>query len=226
MLGALLVHLNRERAKSYLIHIIGASAGVLLGASFIHLLPEAMELNSYAMTFALVAFLLFYLMEQMIVIHPCDEPHCDTHKQKIGKVSFLAFAVHSLLDGMAVTVGFSINPVLGFISAIAVILHELPEGIATITLLHYADYPHKKALWLTSIVAIATPVGAIITYWLLPWITIQIQGALLGLVAGSFIYVAATDLIPETHRTGNRKTFLFMLLGLGFLVLVTKFLGH
>ena len=226
MVGAMLVHYNRARAKKYLIHIIGGSAGVLLGATFIHLLPEAIELNPYALTFALVAFLLFYLMEQMIVIHPCDEPNCDTHKLKIGRVSFLAFAAHSLLDGMAVTVGFSINPTLGFVAALAVILHELPEGIATMTLLHYAEYPQRKALWLTGVVAIATPVGALITYWFLPWVTTQIQGILLGLVAGSFLYVAAADLIPETHRAGNKKTFLFMLLGLGFLILVTKFLGH
>jgi zinc and cadmium transporter len=226
MFGAFLVHYNRKRVKGYLIHIIGASAGVLLGASFIHLLPEAMELNTYALSYTLVAFLLFYLLEQLVIIHPCAEPNCDTHKLKLGRISFVAFAVHSLLDGMAITVGFSVDPTLGVIAAVAVILHELPEGIATLTLLHYAEYPHRRSLLLTSVVAIATPIGAILTYFIIPWITFEIQGALLGLIAGSFLYVAAADLIPETHRAGNRKTFLFMLMGLGFLILVTSFLGH
>ena len=223
MAGAYLVLLNQKRAKAYVLYIIAASAGGLLGATFLHLLPEALELNRYALSFTLLSFLCFYLIEQLVVVHPCDEPHCDTHKLKVGRMSLLAFAVHSLLDGMAVAVGFSINPFLGLVSAVAVILHELPEGISTVTLLIYADYPPKKALRMSAIVAFATPVGAVLTYFLLPYVTGPIQGGLLGLVAGSFLYVAAADIIPETHRAGNRKTFVFMLLGLAFLILVTKF---
>lgn len=226
MAGAFLVHFNRKRAKTYLIQIIALSAGFLLGACFMHILPEAISLNPNTLTYVLAAFLAFYLMEQLIVVHPCEETECDTHKLKIGKISFLAFAIHSFLDGVAVTIGFSVNPFIGFVSAMAVILHELPEGIATVTLLHYAEYSDKKSLWLTSIVAIATPIGAIITYWMLPWVTAQIQGALLGLVAGSFLYISAADLIPETHRSGNKKSFLFVLLGLAFLILITQLIGH
>ena len=122
-------------------------------------------------------------------------------------------------------VGFEAGPTLGIITALAVLLHELPEGITVTGILLYGAMKRTKVFFYSLIVALATPLGAILSYLFLRGISPNIVGALLALAAGSFIYIAAADLIPETHKARNKFHPPILLAGALALALIGHFLA-
>jgi ZIP family zinc transporter/zinc and cadmium transporter len=194
--------------------LVSFSAGVLLGVGFLHVLPEAMELNSHTPIYLLVAFVLFYFLEHHLLIHAgheeqhhtnldidtchddcCDRPH------PLGMVAFVGMALHSVIDGLIIGTGFEVSHDLGLLAALGVIAHEVPEGIAMLSILLHYGWNRRSAIMLTSFVALATPGAALITFALVHDISEETLGMLLAMAAGSFVYIAASDLIPESHRS-------------------------
>jgi zinc and cadmium transporter len=199
-------------AQKNLIYLISFSAGVLLSFSFIHLFPEAAELTPNAFLIILLSFLGFYILEHSLSIHVCKEKdECEPH-QTFTLVSWVGLLVHSLIDGIVIGVGFEVSFALGILSTLAVLLHELPEGISSMAVMLYGGYPVSKAVTYSSLVALATPVGAILSFLLLGRVEESFIGILLSVAAGSFLYVAASDLIPEIHKK-SKILNIFLTLG-------------
>lgn len=199
VVGIYLVLWKEEFATNNSISLISFAAGVLLSTSIAHLIPESLEISKNPLPFVLASFLAFYLLEQSIILHSCQEgAECEIHP--IGTISLVGIGFHSLLDGIVIGAGFEISTKLGVLAAISVLLHELPEGISTISILLHMNYEKSKAIIYSWLVALATPVGAILTYFFLKNISEHILGIFLAIAAGSFLYVAASDLIPEIHR--------------------------
>jgi zinc transporter ZupT len=196
----------------------------MLSTAFMHLLPEAAEAADGAVfPWALAGFAAFYVIENFVMFHPCVDEHCELHR--LGIISFIGLFVHSLLDGVAIAVGFAVGHGVGFFTAVSVILHELPEGISISGILTHAGMPRKKIWALSSLVALATPAGAIIFQWAAPEFGEYALAVLLSLTAGSFVYVAATDLIPAAHKKNNRLITLAFFAG-AFLVAVGGMMLH
>jgi zinc transporter ZupT len=99
--------------------------------------------------------------------------------------------------------GFADSAVTGLIATVGVILHEFPEGLSMMAILLHAGLTRAKALAYSVVVALATSVGAMVSYVALQGIRADILGGLLGIAAGSFLYIAASDLIPETRRQSS-----------------------
>lgn len=218
ILGLLLVLWKNQWTKRNSIYLISLAAGVLLTTAFFHLLPEAIELTKESKSvlsspffFTLVGFVLLYILEQVIVIHTCAEEKCDTHS--FGIVAAVGIGLHSLLDGIVIGVGFEVSFEVGFIASLAVLLHELPEGIFTLGILLNAKMPLKRAVAYTVIVALATPIGALLTYAFIGKISELILGNALALAAGTFLYISASDLIPQTHKDSRVGNFPLVILG-------------
>lgn len=224
--GVLFVLAKQEWAKKNSIYIISLAAGTLLSVAFLHLLPEAVELSSQSFLVALLAILFFYILEHTFVIHSCVEEGYEeeTHTHIISKISVFGMGVHSLFDGLAIGVGFEINYQLGIIATIAILVHKFPEGVSILGILLHGGFEKSKAIFYASLIALATPASAILTYFFLKSVPTNILGLLLAFSAGSFIYIAASDLIPQTHRKFHFANILFLSLGIGLIVLV-KFLG-
>lgn len=126
----------------------------------------------------------------------------------MGLVAFVGMAMHSAIDGMIIGTGFEVGHELGLLAALGVIAHEVPEGIAMIAILLHYGWQRRSAVLLTGFVALATPGAAILTYALVRDISPGLLGALLASAGGSFIYIAASDLVPESHRSrGLAATF-------------------
>lgn len=198
--------------------LVSYSAGVLLSVGILHLLPESQELAPYAEFAVLLAFIAFYFLEHHLFFHAShEELHHDAlevhggHHEScldphpLGSVAFVGMAMHSLIDGMIIGTGFEVDPHLGAIASIGVICHEVPEGIAMLSILLHYGYQRSKAIAFTAIVAFATPFGAMVTYALIREISTGFLGLLLAFATGSFIYIAASDLIPESHRARGWK---------------------
>jgi zinc and cadmium transporter len=197
--------------------LISFSAGVLLAVGFLHILPEALELTGSAM-FCLVAFVSFYFLEHHLVIHAEHEQlqhsnvavpnsHTDlcANPNPLGIVAFLGMSLHSLIDGLIIGTGFEVGHETGLLSAIAIMAHKIPAGISIFSILLHYGFTRKRAQLFTCTVALGTPLGAILAAALFRNLPKQGLGILLALAAGSFVYIAASDLIPESHRAKGLK---------------------
>ena len=189
------------------IYLISFAAGALIALALLDILPEAFELNPYGLHWALVSFLGFYALERSVVVHAgheeidqCDPESEAHHRHSFGVMSFLGIGFHSVLDGVVIGAGFAESSSTGVVTAIGVILHEFPEGLSILSILLHAGFGRARAVGYSVAVALATPVGAIGGYLFLRGIGAGVLGALLGVAAGSFLYIGASDLLPETHR--------------------------
>lgn len=223
ILGTFVLLRKEEWSKKNAHYLISFAAGSMLAVSFAHLIPEATELYKSASLWVLGGILLFYIIQHIINIHPCHDEHCTAHGLRV--ISIIGLTFHSVLDGVAIAVGFEVNLGIGIFTTLAVILHEFPEGITVTSILLYANIKRQKVIIYSILVAIATPIGAIVSYFVIKHISGELLGILLALAAGSFIYIAVADLIPETHKSRDIKNLFVFLGGIFALLLIGMFLG-
>jgi ZIP family zinc transporter/zinc and cadmium transporter len=208
--GIYLVLRGEHWVHRHTVHLIAFAAGALVALSLLEVLPEASELNAYGMHWALLSFLGFYALEKTVVVHAgheeleaCD-PDSEMHRRhSFGVISFLGIGFHSLLDGIVIGAGFAESQAVGILTTLGVTLHEFPEGLSILSILFHAGFERTHAVAYSAAVALATPVGAIGAFLFLQNIGPDVLGALLGIAAGSFLYIAASDLLPETHRQSS-----------------------
>lgn len=184
--------------------LISFAIGGLIGAAFFDILPEAFEItNQPAVIFSFVAagIVLFFILEQIISwYHHHNRQH--NNESVLPPSSWLilaADALHNFLDGVVITIGFLVSPALGIASSFAVILHEIPQEIGDFSILLAKGLTVKKALYYNFLVSLTTIFGALMTYIFSDFLE-QILPYALGIVAGNFIYIALSDLVPEIHE--------------------------
>lgn len=224
-LGIFLIVKKEKWAQKNLIYLISFSAGVLLSLSFIHLLPEAIEQNKNALLVTLVSFLLFYFLEHALSLHTCEEKEeCEVH-QTFTLVTWVGLMVHSLIDGIIIGVGFEVSVTLGVLSTTAVLLHRLPDGISAMAVMLYGGKTIKQATLYSSAIALITPLGAIFSFLIFKGAGASLVGILLAIAAGSFLYVAASELIPEIHKKSRIFNIVLTLIGALIVFLAGKLIG-
>lgn len=224
VVGAYAVRFFNKWTKRNTTPIIALAAGIILATAILELIPEAADLTSSWTLWTLAGFALFFILEQFMVMHacsnsasPCDHAHSHT--------AVLGIGLHSLVDGMLIGLGFEVSSTIGIIATVAVVVHEVPEGVFSYTLLSRGEVDGKRAMLYSWLVAMATPLGAIITVLIIKHISAPIVGILLAVTAGNFIYIAATDLIPETHKQSARSSTVLVIAGMIFVYLLQKMLG-
>ena len=211
----------RFRDKLHL--ILGFSAGAVIGVAFFDLLPESIELGQQffdvatVTQFVTVGFLLYLLLDRTIFFHSHSGEegveHASTHRGILGAGS-LCF--HSFLDGVAIGLAFQVSAAIGAVVTAAVLVHDFSYGINTVNLvLKNAGRRSSAFRWL--LVDAVTPVlGAGSTlFFTLPEKYLSI---ILALFTGFFLYIGASDLIPESHHAHPKILTTFMtVLGVGVL---------
>jgi len=213
---------RRERDSRYLRLFISFGAGVLLGAAFLHLIPDAIETLGKSMGFWLLGgFLFLFFLEMFTFSHPCEEDHCDYHK--IGWVAFAGLSLHNLVNGVALGASLSI-PALGFIVFVATLGHKAPEFFSLSSLLIAGRRSKKNAALLIAVVSLMIPAGAVLSQLFLAQRTTAVLGAALAFSAGTFIHIAVVDLAPEIHQAKHWRNYHFtaFLIGLALMGLATR----
>jgi zinc and cadmium transporter len=209
LLGGVLP-LLRELSQKTLALLLSFSAGVLLGAVFIHMIPEAAKFLPERVGWAILGgFLLIFVMERFVVIHGCEERDCDIHQ--MGIPAFLGISLHSLLDGIALGAGF-VLPQLGPVVLLAVLIHKMPDGISISSILLSAGWSRRTVLILNLLFALTTPLGALISYLFLRVLSEQLVAAAIGISAGTFLAIATADILPQVHRIDQRNPLIFIFL--------------
>jgi zinc transporter ZupT len=190
-------------------YVIAFAAGVLLSATFFHVLPD-LHWDTDA-SFVAMGFVTFYVLEKVIMIHACGEQECATHR--VGPIAVLGMALDNVTDGAGIVAGYQLNPWLGFTITVAVILHEIPQGMSSVFIMRNAGWKPPRILAMLALAGALYPAGALFAQ-LIP---AEFQRKILAFVAGDFIYVGASDLLPEAHQRFNWKVVLFVLIGMACL---------
>ncbi|MFQ5451110.1 MAG: ZIP family metal transporter [Nitrospinaceae bacterium] len=195
--------------------IISFCAGILLGAVFFHILPEITVVLGGKVGFSImIGFILIFLLEKSIMVHPCEEGECNYHK--IGVAAYVGIGFHSILDGMAIGAGSMMN--LSLVIILAVTIHKFPASLALSSLLvRGGGYSREKILLSMFIFALATPLGALLSIFIFQGLDDYVIASALGVSAGTFLFISVADLLPavyEEHENKEYKNLICLCLGI------------
>ena len=208
LIGGIILLAREQFAIKMAPFLAAFAAGALLGTAFLDLLPEAAEAateNTNIFLWTLIGFVFFFLLERSIhwFHHHYAHPEHDIVKPTVTLI-LLGDSVHNFIDGVAIAAAFMIDIKLGILTALAVGAHEIPQEIGDFGVMLKNGFSRSKVLWFNVITALTALIGAVLTYF----IGSGIEGLLpifLSITAGFFIYIAASDLIPEIYHKHERQ---------------------
>lgn len=211
------------------LHLItGFSAGAVIGVAFFDLIPEAIELGesshkiSFLTSIIALGFVLYMILDRFLGFH-CHTHEEETHHHK-GNLGAGSLSIHSFLDGVAIGLAFQVSSAIGAVVAIAVLVHDFSDGINTVSMIMKNHGSKSQALKWLSIDAMAPVLGVISTMFFS--LSESSLGIILALFAGFFLYIGASDLLPESHHNHPTKwTTISTLLGILVLYFAIKIAG-
>jgi zinc and cadmium transporter len=212
--------------------LLSFSGGVMLGAAFFYMLPEAVELGGVGtVPVVLIGFLTLYLLERFVLIHICaepgmnqalstatmDRPHdhpghvhgdeagCEVHT--LGLAAWIGMSIHTMVDGFALGAA-NHQEGLGLLVFIAILAHKIPSSFSLSAILRGEGYGRLKALWMNAFFALMVPLGAgvyLAARSLLPMGTERFTAYALAFSGGTFLHLSLSDILPDLHRRGGSK---------------------
>jgi len=223
-LAGMLLLLERRRLRFFTGVLIPYAIGTLLGAAFFGMIPHALQRldSTSVLATVLVGIILFYVLEKFALWRHCHEQPCDAHT-RAGTMILIGDSLHNFVDGVAITVAFSVSITLGITTAVAVIFHEVPQEIGDFAILMESGWSKSRALLFNALSSLTALLGAVMTYFLLPVIQ-SLVPYLLSVSAASFIYIALADLIPGRRTTGGLRSLAWelplIMLGIATIVIL------
>lgn len=213
-----IILLSKEKLALRISHFLAAfAAGTLLGTSFFDLLPEAAraadgsDINIFV--WVLAGFIIFFLLERFIHWyhhhdHHLGEEHEEEEKSKHTiPLIIIGDTLHNFIDGVVIAATFMVNIPLGIITSLSVAAHEVPQEIGDFGLLMHRKMPRKRIIAINVLSGAMAMVGAVVTYFIGNSLEKYLP-ILLATASGFFIYIAASDIIPEIHHEKKRGTAL------------------
>lgn len=226
LVGAVTLVLKESTLQRLLLPLVALSAGSLIGGAFFHMIPAGFEaIGDLALVGLLVVlgFSAFLLLEQLLHWHHCHRAQADCRKP-LTYLILIGDGLHNFLGGLAIAGTFLIDIRLGIVSWLAAAAHEVPQELGDFGVLIHGGWPKRSALIMNVLSALTFLVGSLVAYaasfamdvsWLVPF------------AAGNFLYIGASDLVPEIKQHPSAKTnmlhFAAFLAGIGLLILARLF---
>ncbi len=213
--------------------ILGFSAGAVIGVAFFDLIPEAIELSKYSFEISTITsisalgFIVYMILDRFILVHGhADEEHIHGHASHLnrGLLGAGSLSIHSFVDGIAIGFAFQVSSAVGIIVTIAVLVHDFSDGINTVNLILKNGGTIRNAFKWLLVDALAPILGIMVS----TFFTIQPQfiGIILAVFSGFFLYIGASDLLPESHHSHPTIWTSFMtVLGVAVLFVAIKLAG-
>ena len=203
--------------------VLGFSAGAVIGVAFFDLLPEAIGFGgnihspSVILSYSALGFLAYLVLDRILLFHG------DAARR--GSVAAAVLCVHSLLDGVAIGLAFQASQRIGIVVAIAVLTHDFSDGINTMNIVLKNGADRARAFRWLIVDALAPVLGVASTaFFTLPG---EAFGTALALFAGFFLYIGASDLIPESYHAHPKfLTTAMTLAGAAVLYLAIALIGQ
>lgn len=233
LVGIFVLSLQERFLNRMLFVLVSLSAGALFGDAIIHLIPEALEnvaspaLTSFVILSGIITFLVFEKFLRWRHEHGAEEEDIrkgmdpeHTHIKPVGHLVLFSDGVHNFIDGVIIGASYLVSIEVGIATTIAIVLHEIPQEIGDFALLIHAGFTKRKALFMNFLTALSAILGTIFVLVLSTSIEKIIPFAI-AFAAGSFLYIAGSDLIPEIHKTRDVKKsiiqFIAILVGIGMM---------
>lgn len=198
-------------------YIIGFASGVMISLTFLNILPEInMQTNAWLVG---TGFFVFYIIEKLVMLHACGERDCEIHK--LSGITVFGMALDNVVDGVGIAVGYITNPWLGMIITIGVLIHEIPQGITSGVIMNAAGYSKKEIYSVLGVAGLLYPIGALLSGAL----PAGFSEMALAFIAGDFLYIGASDLLPEAHKKFNLKVIFSVIFGVAFVVALSSIFG-
>lgn len=219
------------RFKDKLHLILGFSAGAIIGVAFFDLLPEALELGkgiydiNFITSVVALGFVVYMILDRLFFFHShCDEGDQGCNPNKRGLLGAGSLSAHSFFDGVAIGLAFQVSNAVGIIVAVAVLVHDFSDGINTVNMILKNSGTRQQAFKWLLVDAIAPVLG--ITSTLFFSVSGPTLGIILAVFTGFFLYIGASDLLPESHHNHpTRWTTVSTILGVAVLYLVIRLAG-
>lgn len=221
--AVLFLYFKKETLHKITLFLVSLSAGALMGGAFLHLLPEASQEIETGKLYLIVlaAFIFFFFMEKLLFWRHCHKENCPIHT--FGYMNLVGDSLHNFIDGLVIAGAFLVDIKLGIATTIAIAIHEIPQEIGDFGVLIHAGFNKKRALVVNYLVALTVVLGGVVGYFL-SFSLNSIIPYLLPFAAGGFIYIAASDLMPELRKETNLKrsisSFAVFILGIALMLLV------
>ncbi len=204
--ASLFLSTRRKISRRTLSCLISFAVGTLLSVAFLRLLPEALELaESRSIMFTVLSgIVLFFVLEKLLIWRHCHERECQVHSTG-GHLILFGDSFHNLVDGIIIAAAFLTSFPLGVATALAIIIHEVPQEVGDFSILLEQGFTSGKAILFNTLSSLTMCVGALLGYFALDLMK-PIIPFILAISASSFIYVATVDLIANLHRNSEDQS--------------------
>lgn len=208
-IGFFTLSLNEKTLHRVLFVLVAYSAGTILGAALFDLLPEAVELVDEALVFPIIAggFVFFLFLERVIYWYHGHGHEYEHGEETVTKgfayLNLIGDFIHNFIDGMIIAAGFINGFVVGLTTAIAVLFHELPQEMGDYGILVYAGIERRRALILNFLAAVSVVVGGVFGSLFIASVE-EFSGWMVAFSAGAFLFLSASELIPEMLEEDDR----------------------
>ena len=227
LIGIGFLFFRKKNIQLLIFLLVAFAAGTLIGDAFFHIIPESFELFDPMLVSLLIVFgfLIFFVIEKTIHWHHCHDEESEGHKHHISSLNLIGDAVHNFLDGILIGVSYLASIPLGITTTIAIIAHEIPQELGDFGVLLHSGMSKRKALLFNLLSALFAVIGVVIVF--LKFFPIGAVNYFLPIVAGGFLYIGMSDLVPELHKENKSwqswASFAFLILGLAFMYFLKFF---
>lgn len=225
--GALTLWMNEKTFRKAIFFLVAFSAGSLFSGALFHLASESLEELNDQVVFLLMifGFSLFFIVERFLWWHHCHEDECDVHP--VSYLVLIGDSIHNFIDGAVIAASFFVSIQFGVLTTALVLVHELPQELGDFAILVHGGFSKTRALFFNFLSQLTCVAGGILTYYVGK--ISEHTALLLPFAAGGFLYISASDLVPELHREPNRVrslgSFVFFLIGILTMVALKLFSG-
>ncbi len=229
LLGIIPILIPIKNEKKIIAGSLAFAAGVMLCVSITDLILESVHMLDEYMNSAFICFVCFLfiflgMISSSIIGDKVSNVVLDNSLYKVGIISMLAIVLHNIPEGIATFISTTKDTSLGISLTIAIALHNIPEGISIGIPIYYSTHNKGKAFLYTFVSALSEPFGAFITYlFLLPFMNNLILGFLFSFIAGVMIQIAMAELLPTSCQYGNSKLSYSFFI-IGILFMLFKFI--
>lgn len=229
LIGVITLALSDTTLRKVVLYLVSFSTGALFGDVFLHMLPEVAEESGFTFGVSvavLCGILVSFILEKIIQWRHChhhDDDHVHAHPFAI--MSLVADGLHNFIDGIIIAVSYMVSLPIGIATTMAVVFHEIPQELGNFGVLIHGGMSKTRALFYNFITAVTSVLGAVLTLLFSAHFE-KVTYLLIPFAAGSFLYIAGSDLIPELHKEQSLSKSLLQLLFLilGILIIMSLLL--
>ena len=206
---------------------IALTGGIVVAVALFHVLPEAIEAVDDPQRIGLLVgagFVFFFLAERALVLHHRDDADQIHAHAQVGALGAAGLSVHSFIDGLGIGIAFGLSTETGLLVFLAVVAHDFADGLNTVGFVLRQSGDRRRAIRWLAVDAAAPLVGAVVGSALS--ISEQNLGALLAVYVGFFLFMGATDLLPQAHQHPSRRRVLLTLAGFAAVLAISLVSGH